>query len=252
MKATNKLLATILTLTIVVGLLASCDIVTPPVNDARDPGTYTARVSVRFATNDDKMKDAIDALSSDATVLKDGDNLSVTTLSETEDASIHESYILSGGMLFHSLLVKVGEYSLNEYKMAFVSDGEIESIAARIGQGASVGAEDFKTFENVGSEIVYSDILEESKASLVLIMSDKLATIGAEVDITDASLSVTNDGDFIISSVLSCNYEISLNGEVYSVIMRLYTDYDYTSEVMISIPDDADKYQPASLDEIIK
>ena len=252
MKATNKLLALILTLSMVVGVLASCNTINPPVTDERDPGTYTASVRVRFATNDDKMKDAIDALSSNATVLKKGNELSVTTLSETEDTSVSESYILSGGMLFHALLVKVGQYSLDEYKMAYVDDSEIESIAGAIGQGASIGADDFATTESVGGEIVYSDILEESKASLVSIMSKKLSNIGAEITLTEASLSVINDGDFIISTVLSCSYEISLNGQVYSVIMRLYTDYDYTSDVVISVPEDAGKYEAASLDEIIK
>ena len=251
MNMMKRILALVLTLAVAVGALASCDMINPPA-DNRDPDVYTADVEIKFATNDDKMKSAIDAMNSTATILRNGDDISVVTNSVSGENSVTESYVLAGGVLFHGLSVKVGKYSLDEHKMAYVTESDFDTIIASIGQGADISADDFSSSSAVGSDVTYTDILEDSKASLVKIMSKSFESLGATVSIGNVSLTLTKDGDFVDTSVLSCEYNISLDGNNYSVTMRIYTEYNYTSEVTVGTPDDADKYQPTTLEEIFK
>lgn len=251
MKLTNRLLALSLSVMLILGTLVSCNLVTPPAVDTRDVNVYTANVEIRFATTDDKMKDAIDGLSSTATILKNGSDVSVQTLSESESASVSSLYVLTSGMLFHTLSVKVGEHEMEENKTAYADETEINKIVSSIGQGATIDKDDFASVNQSDGNYTCSDILDESRASLEGIMAKKLSGIGATAELVSASLDVTCDGEFIISSILSCDYLIDLNGVSYSVTMRLYVDYDYASEVVIGMPENAGEFEPVNIDEIL-
>lgn len=252
MKAQNKLLALILTLALAVGMLASCDQIMPPTDVTPDADSYTATVDIRFATNDAKMKSAIDAMNSSATIMRKGDDISVVTTSESDGILATESYILTGGMLFHSLSLKIGEAEQEVKQLAFVDDTNRAALIETLGAGAYIDAEDFESKSTNGSTTSCTDILEESRASLVNLMSKRFSAIGATVELGEVSLSVELDGELKTSTVLSCEYNISMGGESYSVIMRLYTDYNYKADVKVETPADASKYDSASLEDIIK
>ena len=42
-----------------------------------------------------------------------------------------------------------------------------------------------------------------------------------------------------------------MDGQIYEVTMRTYTDYDYEAEVNIEAPADADAYKDVPYEEII-
>ena len=55
-----------------------------------------------------------------------------------------------------------------------------------------------------------------------------------------------------MGSALSVSFEININGKVYEVTMHVYTDYDYSADVSITLPTDSEGYETVSYDKIIK
>lgn len=254
MKIQNRLLALLLTMALSVGVLASCNNIVPPVDETKKPD-YTANVEIKFSSEDDKMKEAVAAMSSSSVILSKGDNVSVVTTSVSDKANISESYLLSNGMLFHSLTVEVGEKKMESLRRARLGETAREEVITSIGKGATVNMKDFSTVKNENQEGVTvfncSGIFEESKASLEKIMTSKFETIGAKVSLDDASMTISKDGDLVVSTTLVCDYVITLGGESYSVTMTVITTYDYESEISIKFPGDTGIYEQVELSEII-
>ena len=170
MKIQNRLLALLLTMALSIGVLASCDTIIIPSEDAK-PLDYTANVEIRFSSEDEKMKEAVAAMSSSAVILSKGEDISVVTTTVSDKANVSESYLLSNGMLFHSLAVKVGDNQMESLRRARLGDTAREEVITSIGKGATINFKDFATVKNEKAEdlTVYtcSAIFEESKASLV-------------------------------------------------------------------------------------
>ena len=82
MKNLTRIMAFFLALILCIGCLASCK-TTPDEGKQNDEqlsaDNYVANVQIKFATNDEKMKDAAYAMSSNSVVNVYGDNISVVT-----------------------------------------------------------------------------------------------------------------------------------------------------------------------------
>ena len=249
----TKIIALALSLFTVLSMLASCGFINN--GGTRDADSYTANVQIKFATNDDKMKSAIDSMNAFGVVLYDKGNINVSTTSASGDNQVENEYTYIGGILYHDYSVKVGDYSVSESKKALMDDLAREELVAKIGAGAGIGAEDFqnKTEEKLGKVTVYTctDITDEAKATLDSVMSKRFASIGATVYLESADYIEEQIGGLVDNSVLTCSYVISLNGKSYEVTMRLYTTYDYDTPVEIVRPDNSESYQVVSGDEII-
>ena len=254
MKIQNRLLALLLTMALSVGVLASCNNIVPPVDETKKPD-YTANVEIKFSSEDDKMKEAVAAMSSSAVILSKGEDISVVTTSVSDKANISESYLLSNGMLFHSLSAKIGDSQMESLRRARLGDTVREQVITSIGKGATINVKDFATVKNEEADdlTVYtcSEIFDESKASLVKIMSVKMANIGASVDISDVQLVVESRDGLTAKTTLTTDYVIALGGESYSVTMTVTTTYDYESEISIKFPGDTGAYELVELPEII-
>ena len=89
MSTFKRLVCLLICIILTFGCLSSCNETDDPTGDGGtggdggeiqlDPRKYEAGVRVVFATNDDKMKDAVDNMSSSSVILADGDNLCVST-----------------------------------------------------------------------------------------------------------------------------------------------------------------------------
>lgn len=255
MNAAQRTLALLLAVMLLVGTLVSCDMIDGAIQpDTIDTSSYTAKVTIKFSTGDEKMKSAVNAMNASSVIKVSGDDVSVSTTSESGNTTVSEEYIFIPDMLYYSLSVKIGDFSSAEYKKApFVSSKRLELVSA-VGGGAHIDNEDF---DNVsvsdtasGKIYVCSSIASEAKTYLEELMNEKLSGL-ATVKLSDASLNLQTEGDLPVSSVLSCNYVITMGGAEYSITMRLYTDYDYECETVVSV-DDASKYVSVSAEEIIK
>ncbi len=217
-----------------------------------DKNKYEAAVRIVFASNDDKVKSALDAISSSSVICRDGGNLSVSTESCTEGLKLNNKYVLVDGILYHTLHAENEDYSVTQLRRARFSSTDSYIFTLNAGPGANISEEDFESVDAKGANTVCQNIKAESAADLASDLSAKLSPIGATVSVKSASLNVvTNDG-FKMSAILSCALEITVDGVVYEVTMRTYTDYDYEAEISIAAPADADKYTEVSYEEIVK
>lgn len=256
MSRLNKLVCLICCLAIALGCLASCDIIDGLGNAEINPNKYEASVRIVFATDDDKMKDAVDSLSSSSVILSDGENVSVLTTAGSDDARVTDSYRLFDGTLYHSLEIVYGDYSAESLEKAELNEIDKALLLNNVGPSADVDVTDFNTVEENGADGIYTytctDITDEARASLLEILASDFDSIGAEVRLTDVTYVLDTKNDIEIGSTLSCSLEITVDGATYLVTMRTYTEYDYSARVNITAPENADDYTSVSYEEIIK
>ena len=256
MRSLNKLTALLISLVIILGCLASCDN-TAGTEDPEDLQTdnYVATVQIKLATDDNKMKAAVDAMSSSSVINVSGDNLSIHTVSDANETKLDNSYTLIDGILYHSLVINVGEYTVAETKKAEFTAENKDKLIYDVGAGASIGVEDFYNVEasKFGDAYTYvcSDAFDELKESLVDLVSSRFESIGATVYIDNVDYQLESLNGRSSSSVLSCSYVIAMDGESYEITMRLYTSYDYDSEPQISLPENSDSFTLVSYEEIV-
>ncbi len=257
MSIKGKLFALLLCLTLLCGSLASCDILDRLQGGSkRDADKYKAEVRVVFATNDEKMSDAVNAMSSSATIKADGENMSVLTTAQSGDTTLTETYTVLDGMLYHFLSVQSGAYYADKREKAELSDTDTYMLLSEIGIGADIDITDFETSresEGADGKKTYncSDITDQAREGLHASLSDDFAPLAATVNIKDVTFILETEGELEMKTTLSCDLEIIMNGESYEITMRTYTTYDYDVRPEISAPSDADAYKEVYYKDIL-
>lgn len=255
MSTLKKLLAILVCLVVVCGCLGSCDVIEGLGGSKREADRYEASVRIVFATNDDKMKAAVDAMSSSAVIKADGDSIFVETTAESDDTVVSESFTAVDGYLYHYLSLQSGIYSAERREVAAFTDTDSYFLLSEIGAGADIDITDFKSCDasELNGKTTYDcqDITSEAREGLYATLSEDFSALGATVDIKDVYFILETEGDLEMKSTLSCNFIITMNGESYEITMRTYTEYDYDKEIEITVPSDADAYKEVSYKEII-
>ena len=256
MSTINKLIALLACVTLILGCLVSCLGDTPDVGgEEPQSDKYVANIRIKYATNDAKMKAAIDALSTTSTLTVVGETLKLVTTASVDDISAQNEYIYIDEVLYQSRSVKISDKSVTVLERATIGAEQRDSLISKAGPGAGISIGDFLNFEintyDDITEYVCSDMLDDSKESLRQIIAESFEGMGAIVMIDSASYRVEIKNDRNQSSVLSCNLVINMDGVDYEVTMHLYYDYDYDAEISISVPENADAYTEVSADEII-
>ena len=261
MNNTARIISLLLALVICIGCLAACTPTTGGEGDNQIEETpqsdnYVANVQIKFATNDNKMKTAVDAMSSSAVINVFGENVSVTTSAKVNDNSTTSSYVLFDGMLYNSTSLSLGEHTVSESKKAEFAGESKESFIADVSSTVRIDAADFYVVDisKNGDKTSYacSDAFDEAKTDLAGLVADRFEAIGATVTVSNIEYQLETEGERNISSILSCDYVITINGESYEITMRLYTSYDYDAPVAVTAPENADSYVSVSYDEIVR
>ncbi|MBQ8303221.1 MAG: hypothetical protein IJX97_06770 [Clostridia bacterium] len=253
----ERIVALLVSLVLILGCFASCDIIGNN-DDAEKPEieAYRADVDIRFATDDNKIKDAVNVMSSESVVIVNKDNVSINTTAKTKTTEVDRKYTLIDGVLYSKLLVKTGTLSVSENQKASVEGNKKDEILNTFGEGTSIGVGDFYVADihKDGDNFSYvcSDPFEELKTSLQKMVAARFAAIGATVTVKDVEYQLEVVDGRNNSSILSVNYSINLDGEAYSVIMRLYTTYSYDGDFTIALPEDADNYIEVPYQDIVK
>ena len=253
MRSINKLTALLLSLILVAGALASC--VGPTVDLQTD--TYVASVTIEFATNDDKMKAAVDAMSgSVSTLYVSGEDMRIETSAEVNGISLSDNYVYFGGTLYHETRLTVDGKSAVTLEKAAMSAENRQQLISDVGAGASIEPTDFDVQEKDGEEGNYTytcgGITGKAKDSLQSIFASKFSGLNATASLASAEFVLETENSRDKSSTLSCHFVIGMNGESYEITMHIYTDYDYEAVFGISAPEGSSSYKQVSYDEIIK
>ncbi|MBR4835985.1 MAG: hypothetical protein IKU99_03135, partial [Clostridia bacterium] len=101
MNAVKKILALLLTVMLLGSALVSCDMINPGTGEQPDPidtSSYTANVEIKFATDDDKMKSAVNAMNASSVIKVSGEDISVSTTTTSGTTTVSEEYILISDM----------------------------------------------------------------------------------------------------------------------------------------------------------
>lgn len=253
----GKFFALLLCLTLICGSLASCDVLDRLQSGTkRDADKYEAEVRVVFATNDEKLSDAVNAMNSSATIKADGENMSVVTTAKSNDTTVTETYTVLDGRLYHFLSVQSGTYYADKREQADFSDTDTYMLLSEIGTGADIDITDFETSResdgaNEKKTYTCSDITDQAREGLHASISDKFAPLGATVNIKDVTFILEVEGDLEMKTTLSCDLEIIMSGNSYEITMRTYTTYDYDANPEISAPSNSDTYKEVSYKDIL-
>ena len=254
MKLSNKLMAMLLSFVLVVSMLASCE---DPVEQPLQTDNYIANVEIKFATNDDAMKAAVDAMnSSKSTVYVSGDEMRIETLASLNDIMLADNYIFFLGNLYHEQKLTVGEDTMANYEMASVGEADREKLLADIGAGASIDVEDFEISNKEGQDgnISYNckNIKADARESLQAIYASNFSAFKATVELSGAEFRLETENGRDKSSILSCHFVINMDGQTYEITMHITTTYDYDTVFGISAPVNVDEYVKVNYDEMFK
>ena len=260
MKNTIRIISLLLALVLCIGCFASCktnpDNGNNSVDELPQSDNYVANVQIRFATNDEKMKAAVDAMTSNATINVYGDNFNVYTTSKVNDNTSTNSYTLVDEILYYSSSLSLGEHTVSENKKAEFTATDKEQVISDLASTAKIDIGDFYVVDMTknGNKTSYvcSDAFDEAKAEVASVVADRFAAIGATVAVSGIEYHLETESERNVSSILSCDYIITLDGVNYEITMRLYTTYNYDATVEVSAPENADSYVSVPYSEIVK
>lgn len=261
MSVKTRLTALICCLFVILGCLVSCNQNKTDDNpsDGNDLQTdrYVATVTTKFATNDNKMKEAISAAGATVSVLTvDGDHFILESSSKIDNVSLKNNYTFLGGMMYHERNITVGDKNITKLEKANMSWSDVNKILSDVGVGAGIGREDFSTekAEESDNYALYtcSDIKDESKESLCNIFADKFSMIDATVTLGSAGYTEEIVDGRISETVLSCNFIINIDGVDYEITMHTYYEYNYEAEVSVHAPANVSEYTEVLADKIFE
>lgn len=264
MSALKKLIALIVCIAMLCICLVSCDQILGN-NQGNNQGgdvelqsdNYVESIRIKYATNDDKMKAAIDALGTPETTLTVmGDDLKLVSNATVGNISVSNEYIYIGGTLYHSTTAQITDANVSSFEKAAMDLTQRDQLVSKAGAGASIGISDFldQQMSKSGNLTIYTcdGITDEARDSLQAIVASKFDGLGANVRLDSASYILEVKDGRNNASTLSCNFVIDMNGESYEITMHLQCEFNYDAEVSITAPDDTDKYTDTSVDEILK
>ena len=258
MKNITRLSALLLALVLTISCLSACDGFGNQGNSQADENlqtdVYTVTTEIKFATDDNKMKDAVNGMNSTLVTNVDHDNFKIAVDAATGNASVNNEYILVDGVLYHAISLTLGEFTSNSYKKATFDVAEKEDILYNYG-AASLDIDYFLTqdlYEGANSKTyTCTDINDEALKGLDAMYSARLSSLGGSVEIANVEYIVEYASGRVTSSTLSISFVISIDGTSYTVIMRQYSGYDYTNQQSVTAPENADSYTEVSYEDII-
>ncbi|MBQ7343586.1 MAG: hypothetical protein IJW53_02340 [Clostridia bacterium] len=255
MKIRIRLTSFALIIAIMACCFSSCDLIfgkdpketVDKAEAALEAAPYTVEMAVTYESSDQNIIDAIKCFTGPVIRLEaDGDDLRVS-MQMSLDGNVSKSvYTVCDGMiyLYSSEQTASGEKATRE-KIEYTSELR-EEITDMLGIGANIRYDDFKEAKERGSGgesiITCTGIKDEALYGVANLMQDKLSSLGAMVGVKDATLIITIEDGKYQATVFSCTYIITTPETVYTVSMSLAAKFDYTSDVSVSAPTDADDY----------
>ena len=264
MKITKRLTALLLTLTIALTLTACATgggtpsgEVLADADKALADNSYTARVSIIYASENEEMAAAIEALNtSSITIKKNKDAKELTLTTEVGGFTMTKSYVTSGTVLYHTSIATLGEATVTVKEKATVTAVEALFLRMKLGSAAILNTSDFSVINitkgTAATTVSCSSINADSLEALEGSLTKSLNAIGAESEVTAVNLSATVKDGRYVQSTLTATLEITLGEASYTITLTEITDYTYSDNVVITLPENPDEYTTVSYDEIVK
>ncbi len=243
MNAVKRIVCTVLVLAILSCSLASCGVfkddrsVIESAEEALKNEPYTVNIGILYESEDEGMRSAIEAFSYPVIkVLVNGEDFKMTMTTSSNGVEEQFSYTLADGALYAQY--KSGaDYTCTEIEYNEQTKADIES---NLGAAAKINTDDFentkvRTFGEV-TILTSTEMKDETLEKLVADLQSDFDSLGASVDIKDASLTIQlTDGKYSIS-IFTCEYVITTDDGVYDLSMTFAAEFKYGGDVVITNP----------------
>lgn len=250
MKQTNKILAVVLSLVLVIGSLAACQTTEIP---SLQSETYEATVEITFSSDNAALGEAIAKMQNTTKICVDGDDLKVETNATVGTTSVQNIYTYFGGTLYHKQSISADGKSATVLERTSLDEENRAQLLSDVGAGASIEATDFNIQNMEGDELNHTNscsrITAKAKESLQAIYASKLQGFGT-VELQGAEYVIVVENGREEKSTLTCHFAITMNGQSYEITMQVVTDYDYDAAFAITVPADSASYKQVLYSEM--
>lgn len=264
MKILRRLAALLVVAVMLVGALASCELL--PVDPVAvvaaatlemSGSSYTATVNAEVSTDNELMQDAFSALGNNKTVLTVvGEDFMVQMNVAVGGVRFNKTYTLVDDMLYHNAMAALGEGSVSLKQKAVFDGADRAEVLADVASGASIDALDFGELSAVRTSDGYTVTCSKMNSEAVLELTDILAVgfggVGTLFDVADVEYVINiKDGRFDTTK-LSCTYKVMLAGVTHRLTMSMKGSYEYSDDLKVSAPEDGDAYTEVEYSDIIR
>ena len=242
MRTMKKIISAVLVLSILAVAFCSCDLFTKPealvavAEVALENKTYTVESTISYESEDEKMKDAISTFTNPTIVTEvNGESFGITMTFEKGGRENGVIYTYVDGVLYTVL----DEYGVTTKTSDTVSEADKAHLREELGQGVSVGFEDFndvdvKTSDDL-SVITCTEIKDEPLNALVKVLSEQLPE-DTVVAIKNVNLEIELKDGLYNATLLTCEYVITTADAVYTLTMTYASEFTYENVDEIEAP----------------
>ena len=251
----KKILALVIALTLLCGVLVSCDNAVAMVkkaNEALEEAPYEVTVKMDFECDNAQLNEILSSMNMEIPVRVDGknvaSNVSIDVLGNTAKADIVVVDMVMYcdiSVLGHKVKMKT-EISEEEYEQ-LISDNNVEMPITPSDFGElKVETKDGKKY------IACGKISEDGLEKLNEIMEKVLESVNGEATVVEISYGATlNDGKYE-SMDMTCVYSVTVSDSTYNVTFKLGADFSYDNVESVVAPADASSYTKADISNFLK
>lgn len=262
----RRISALLLALALAVTMLASCDIIGGNVTDeeillaaaeALDGASYEATSTTSFEAKAEELADKIEGISdSGITYSRKGSDFKARMSVLVGDVEVKRTYTAKDGVLYAESIADIAGEQTVIKKKAELEESELAAVLAELGSGAELDYLDFAKLSRSGGAknctITCTDVKAESVRGAEAVLGAALVGADMELTISGATLTVEiKDGKYD-TVTLSYACQVETENGIYNMTATLKTEYNYTAEVEITAPADADMYVSTNYENVLK
>ena len=261
----KKILAMSLALALSLSCLFGCELVGGSVDAVaamkEAEGTltdsqYTAVVTTEISAKDPALKERIDALGeSNITIVYGDAGFKLRSDMSIDGARVFGTYTAFDGVLYFESMATVGEDSSFLKQKARIDQMDLNAFTSHIGAGIQIDYTDFESVVASGSAgkctVTCTDLKDELVESAEYTLSSMLGD-DFKLTLSDVVYVATlKDRAFMTESV-KYMFSVEMDGALYNMESVVTIAYDYSTEISISAPADAEMYDEISFENMIR
>ena len=233
MRTMKKIISAFLVFSLLTVGLCSCNLFANPeeliteAETALADKSYTVELAIKYESEDEKMKEAIAAFTNPHILTEvNGDDFRITMTFEKDGRENGVIYTYVDGTLYTIL----DELGVTTKTSEVIDELDKKAITDSLGQGASIGIEDFESVKAVAKSgtgvITCTQIKDEPLEALGEALADDMPA-DTVVAIKDVILAIQLNGGLYDVTLLTCEYVITTPDSVYTLTMTYASKFTY-------------------------
>ena len=245
MRTLKSIISLLLVLALLTACLSSCDIIgkdpeklVAEAEEALKDKTYTIDLVIKYSSEQEGMKDAIDAFTSPkikTEVRGDAFRIAMSFEKDGLDNGVTHTYV--DGKLYTEL----SDTGINTNTVTELDEADRLELTEKLGAGAAIGIDDFSevSAKSLGgvSVITCTEIKDEALDVLVKDLEERLDALDAFVAIKNVTLAIQITDGLYELTLLTCEYNVMIAEEVYTLTMTYASKFTYGDVAEITAPD---------------